>query len=224
MNQIQQTETLPLAPTPAAKPAAIDKPKVSAIAVMAERVQCDPQKLLATLKNTVFQKASDDEMLALVVVANEYRLNPFLKEIYAFPAKGGGIVPVISVDGWIKLINSHPQNDGVEFEFSDDEAGNPHSCTCRLHIKGRSKPVVVTEFYAECFRKTEPWQQMPRRMLRHKALIQAARIAFGFSGVQDEDEARGFENAKPAQVVSVTTARPDFKQLESAPVIQEVVP
>ena len=35
---------------------------------------------------------------------------------------------------------------------------------------------------------TEPWKRWPRRMLRHKALIQAARIAFGFAGIYDEDE------------------------------------
>ena len=30
---------------------------------------------------------------------------------------------------------------------------------------------------------------MERRMLRHKAMIQGARVAFGFSGITDEDEA-----------------------------------
>jgi len=30
---------------------------------------------------------------------------------------------------------------------------------------------------------------MPRRMLRHRAFIQAARLAFGLSGLVDEDEA-----------------------------------
>lgn len=188
----------------------------SALQIMASRISVDPQKLLATLKSTVFKGASDDEMLALVVVANEYRLNPFLKEIYAFPAKGGGIVPVVSVDGWIKLINSHPKFAGIEFEFQDDEGGNPYSCTCRIYLDGRDKPVSVTEFYQECARKSEPWEKLPRRMLRHRALIQCGRIAFGFSGITDEDEAQGFDNARPAKVVSVTTVAPDFAKIEGA--------
>jgi hypothetical protein len=45
----------------------------------------------------------------------------------------------------------------------------------------------VTEFLAECKRGTEPWKNMPRRMLRHKALIQCARVAFGFA-LYDDDE------------------------------------
>ncbi|MFK5282551.1 recombinase RecT, partial [Lacticaseibacillus paracasei] len=82
----------------------------------------DPIKLMATLKATVFKNATDNELLALVVVANEYRLNPLTKEIYAFQAKGGGIVPVVSVDGWVSMVNDHPAMDGMEFEelYSDD--------------------------------------------------------------------------------------------------------
>ena len=45
----------------------------------------------------------------------------------------------------------------------------------------------MTEYYSECVRSTDPWK-MKHRMLRHKALIQAARYAFGFSGIYDEDE------------------------------------
>ena len=40
--------------------------KPSALAVMASRLSVDPAKMLATLKGTVFQKASEEEMLALV--------------------------------------------------------------------------------------------------------------------------------------------------------------
>jgi hypothetical protein len=61
------------------------------------------------------------------------------------------------------------------------------SVTCKLWRKDRSKPVVLTEYLAECFRPTEPWK-MKHRMLRHKTLIQCARYAFGFAGVYDPDE------------------------------------
>jgi hypothetical protein len=38
---------------------------------------------------------------------------------------------------------------------------------------------------------------MEHRMLRHKATIQGARIAFGFSGVMDEDEALTVRDVTP---------------------------
>lgn len=162
--------------------------KPSALAVMAGRVNVEPAKLLQTLKSTVFKGASDDELLALVVVANEYGLNPLLKELYAFPAKGGGIVPVVSVDGWVRMVNDHPQMDGMEFDEHYDEAGKLEAITCKLWRKDRNRPVMVTEHLSECRRNTDPWK-MEHRMLRHKSLMQCARYAFGFSGVTDEDEA-----------------------------------
>lgn len=173
---------------------ALTKPKEptkpSALSVMAARINVDPAKLLQTLKDTVFAKASESEMMALVVVANELGLDPFCKEIYAFPAKGGGIVPIVSVDGWNKMLIRHPSFNGMEFSFVDDAEGNPHSCTATVHVKGREHPTVITEYFAECKRNTDPWNNMPRRMLRNRTLCQAARIAFGFSGVVEEDEAR----------------------------------
>lgn len=161
--------------------------RTSALAIMADRLQVDPAKLHTTLKNTVFKAASDDEMLALCIVANEYKLNPLTKQIYAFPAKGGGIVPVVSVDGWLHIANAHPQMDGVRFE-SHHEDGHLVAMTCRIFRKDRKHPIEVTEYLEECIRPTEPWK-MKHRMLRHKAFMQCCRVAFGFAGIVDEDEA-----------------------------------
>lgn len=167
-------------------PVAATKP--SALNLMAARLNCDPAKLLSALKATVFAKASDEELMALVVVSNEYGLNPFLKEIYAFPAKGGGIVPIVSVDGWNKMLIRQPSFDGIEFDFSENEDGSVKSCTATIHIKDRGHPVRITEYFDECNRNTEPWKLMPRRMLRNRTLCQASRMAFGFSGVSHPEE------------------------------------
>lgn len=162
--------------------------KASPLAFMAARYNSDPGKLYDTLKATVFKDArNDQELMALVIVANQYGLNPLLKEIYAFPAKGGGIVPVVGVDGWVNLANSHPQMDGVDFQWQHDGA-KLISCTAIIHRKDRAHPVKVTEYLSECRRNTEPWK-MEHRMLRHKAFIQGVRVAFGLSGIYDEDEA-----------------------------------
>lgn len=187
--------------------------KPSALAVMASRYNVEPSKLLLTLKDTVFKGANESELLALVVVANEYGLNPLTKEIYAFPAKGGGITPIVSIDGWTRIINQHPQMDGIEFEFEHDDAGNLVSCTAILWRKDRNRPVKVTEYFAECKRNTEPWK-MEHRMLRHKALIQAARVAFGFAGIYDEDEAERIKAAQAIVIQSDAPKSPSFKRGE----------
>jgi phage recombination protein Bet len=207
-------------------------PKPSALAVMASKVNIDPAKLHATLKATVFKGASDEEMLALVVVANAYGLNPLLKELYAFPAKGGGIVPVVSIDGWISMVNNHPQMDGMEFDEHRNDAGALEAITCRIWRKDRNRPVAVTEHLSECKRNSEPWK-MEHRMLRHKALMQCARYAFGFSGVTDEDEARATPGlrdvtpqAEPSEILADDPApkRKPKPAPEPAPVTVDVAP
>lgn len=166
-----------------------DAPRRSLLTEMATRYGMEPKAFSDTLRATVVPKeASNEEFAAFLLVAREYDLNPVLKEIYAFPKKGGGIQPIVSIDGWTNMINSHPQLDGIEFD-DHMEGGKVTAITARLWRKDRSKPIVVTEYLVECIRNTDPWKQWPRRMLRHKALIQCARYAFGFAGIVDPDEA-----------------------------------
>lgn len=157
------------------------------LALMTENLNMkgvDEGNLYQTLKATVFKDAKDDSQLAtLMIVANQYGLNPFTKEIYAFPSRGA-VIPIVSVDGWTRIINDNPNCDGIQF-LQDDE-----SATCTIYRKDRSHPTVVTEYLAECKMNTDPWKKYPKRMLRHKALIQCARVAFGYSGIYDEDEAK----------------------------------
>lgn len=158
-----------------------------------------------TLKATAFKgstQVSDAQMIALMIVAQQYGLNPFVRELYAFPDKGG-IVPVVSVDGWSRIMNTHPQFDGMDFK-SDAE-----SCTCIIYRKDRTHPTSATEYMDECKRDTSPaWKSHPRRMLRHKAMIQAARLAFGFTGIYDQDEAE--------RIVEIdVTQKSQSKQIEN---------
>lgn len=154
----------------------------------------DGADLIHTLKATAFKgQVSDAQMTALLVVANQYGLNPWVKEIYAFPDKQNGIVPVVGVDGWSRIMNEHPQFDGIDFE-QDAE-----SCTCIIYRKDRTRPIKVTEWLSECKRGTGPWSSHPKRMLRHKAMIQCARLAFGFGGIYDQDEAERLVDAQPAE-------------------------
>lgn len=172
----------------------------SQIAVMAENLSMgdiDQSSLYHTLKATVFKDAKDDnEFAALMVVANQYGLNPFTKEIYAF-AKGGKVTPIVSVDGWARLVNDNPNCDGIQFEQDNESA------TCKIYRKDRAHPTVVTEYLAECKMNTDPWKKYPKRMLRHKAFIQCARMAFGFSGIYDEDEAHRINNGNVMPMTDV---------------------
>jgi phage recombination protein Bet len=177
----------------------------SLVVRMANRFGVDADKMLTTLKATAFKgDVSNEQMMALLVVAEQHGLNPWTKEIYAFPDRNHGIVPVVGVDGWSRIINTHPNFDGMDFE--EEEEGKWIKCT--IHRKDRAHPISAKEWMSECKRDTGPWKSHPRRMLRHKAMIQCARIAFGFGGIYDPDEAERIIEADPETVI-VTAARVD---------------
>jgi phage recombination protein Bet len=204
-------------------------PRQSLVVTFAQRYGVDSDKLLDTLKATAFKQRqnsppiTNEQMMSLLIVANEYKLNPFTKEIFAFPDKQNGIVPVVSVDGWIRIINEHPQFDGEDFEDAPadewivSETAEHKPCpswmACVLYRKDRSRPTRVKEYLDEVYRPpyrgqngvvVGPWQTHTKRMMRHKCLIQSARVAFGFAGIYDEDEAMRILEAQDVTPINVT--------------------
>ena len=185
------------------------------LVAMAKRLHVDPIELRSIIVSTVMPSgATNEQFISFLAVANEYNLNPMTREVYAFPSKGGGIQPIVSIDGWLKIINSHPQFDGMIFQDTTDEDGNLIAITCRIFRKDRTHPTEATEYMAECRRNTEPWQKWPRRMLRHKATIQAARYAFGLAGIIDPDEAERIQEIRdvnePQQALQQAQERPQL--------------
>lgn len=195
--------------------------KNNLIGKFADKFNVDPQKVMDILKSTAFKQRdgkppSDDQMMALLIVADQYGLNPFVKEIYAYPDKSNGIVPVVGVDGWSRIMNDHPQMDGIEFHYSTETSQHKGKLShdwieCVITRKDRSKPIVVREYFDEVVRNASfptPWDTHPKRMHRHKAEIQAARIAFGFAGIYDEDEA---ERIMEKDITPDSDNKPDSK-------------
>lgn len=216
--------------------------KNTALSNFAKKFDVDPQEMEHTLKTTVFKQSggkpiTNEQMVMLMVVADQHNLNPFTKEIYAFPDKQGGVVPVVGVDGWSRLINSNKHFDGMEFNQSKeisklDGAKNcPEWMEVVIYRDDRTRPIIVREYLDECYRpgfkdqktgyvKGGPWQSHTKRMLRHKCMIQGARIAFGFAGIYDEDEAdRIMETNREAievEGVVVETAKADVPKQSKA--------
>lgn len=223
---------------PARQDNAVAKPagRGALLAKFAEKFGVDETKLVSILKNTCFKQpngkggtppaeVTNEQMAALLIVADQYGLNPFTREIYAFPDKSKGIVPIVGVDGWARIINENPMLDGIEFQsapdmvkIDDDARECPEWIEAIIYRKDRSHPIVVREYLDECYRPAfkgqgrdgsyainGPWQSHTKRFLRHKALIQGARIAFGFAGVYDEDEG---ERVASARVVNMNDGMP----------------
>jgi len=180
----------------------------------AARVGVEPAVFKRTIKATVLKtkdrEATDEEMVAFLAIADKYGLDPWTKEIHAFVDKGGGIVPVVGVDGWNHLEQTHPQFAGERVEMPPreewiqiDEDAKPCPPWITVTIKRSDHgEQSVTEYLDECYKPAYqgsgrdgkykikgPWQTHTKRMLRHKARIQAIREVLSYGGIYDEDEA-----------------------------------
>ena len=214
----------------------------SLVVQMSERFGVEPTKFYETLKATAFKQRdgsapTDDQMMTLMIVAEQYRLNPFTKEIYAFPDKNNGIIPVVGVDGWARIINDHPSFDGIEFEYSNKmvtmdgaKVTCPEWVECVIFRTDRTRPIRIREYLDEVYRAPfkgikngrsftaeGPWQTHTKRQLRHKALIQCSRVAFGFGGIYDQDEAERIRDIE-GEVINATH---NLQVSQSAPVNQQ---
>ena len=111
-----------------------------------------------------------------------YRLNPSADELDLVQFEAGHWQVFITINGWAKLINAHPAFCGIEFsEASELEEGVPIWMGCTIYRTDRIKPIVIREYFTEMKTEHAAWQQMPRRMLRHRAMQQCARLAFGIT-------------------------------------------
>lgn len=194
----------------------------SLVARLATKFGVEPGRLLKCLTCQVFKQSdgvvpTNEEMMVLLLVCENYGLNPFNREIFAFRGKGGDIIPVVSLDGWARIVRSQKDFDGMSFSFSSTTvkiAGYPGELPeyieCSMRLKGIDSPVVIQEFTVECFNANSPvWRKWPRRMLRTRSFIQCARLAFSLTGIYDEGTAfveEGPQDASLGQTESLLVA------------------
>jgi hypothetical protein len=119
--------------------------------------------------------------IQLLRLASKYQLDPLSDEINLLETKEG-YLPFITIDGWAKLINQHPQYAGMSLRDSTELIdGIPIWMECTIYRNDRILPIVIKEYFEEVRTDHPSWLQMPRRMLRHRVIQQCARLAFGIS-------------------------------------------
>ena len=117
----------------------------------------------------------------LLRLASKHLLDPLSDEISIMETKEG-FLPFITIDGWAKLINQHPQYAGMSLrEPTESNSQLPAWMECTIYRNDRILPIVVKEYLEEVMTNHPSWQQMPRRMLRHRVIQQCARLAFSIS-------------------------------------------
>ena len=119
-------------------------------------------------------------LLSLLRIAKTYGLDPLKEEVTLALFDDVHWQAYITVEGYSKILNSHPAFDGIVFNESPESTnGIPTWMECVIYRKDRSFPVAVREYFEEVKGEQAIWQKMPRRMLRHRVMQQCARLAMG---------------------------------------------
>jgi hypothetical protein len=143
----------------------------------------------------------------LLRLASKHLLDPFSDEISIMETKEG-FLPFITIDGWAKLMNQHPQYAGMSLrEPTESNSQLPAWMECTIYRNDRILPVVVKEYLEEVMTNHPSWQQMPRRMLRHRVIQQCARLAFGISAQEGVTVENNHKN-----ITEVTNPIPNGKK------------
>jgi len=146
---------------------------------------------------------SESDLERLLLSAERLGLDPLTNEIYATQGSDDPFSPVllvVGINGWSKLLNSNPVFDGMRFSFAPcSKEEIPEWIECTIYRKDRTVPTTLREYFSEVKGESTAWVTHPRRMLRHKAMAQCARVCLGLVGVYDPDEAQRVQSARNAQ-------------------------
>jgi len=119
-------------------------------------------------------------ILTLLRMMQSLHLDPLCEEIGFTQYDDGHWQVFITIEGCSKLLNQHPQFNGLVFNQADTLVdGVPEWIECSIYRRDRIMPITVREYLMEVRSEKEIWRKMPRRMLRHRALQQCVRLAMG---------------------------------------------
>jgi len=117
-------------------------------------------------------------ILNLLRSMQSLHLDPLCEEVGFTQYDDGQWQVLITIEGCSKLLNQHPQFNGLVFNQADTLIdGVPEWIECAIYRKDREVPTTVREYLTEVRGENEIWKKMPRRMLRHRALQQCVRLA-----------------------------------------------
>jgi len=132
--------------------------------------------------HSAYSNAPAKAQLNYYVYIAQYGFNPLFQEIILAKHPNQSWQVFITFDGWSAYMNQHPQFSGISFEESEERADDVAKwIQCTIYRHDRAVPITVREYYAEVKSDHLSWEQKPRRMLRHRAMNQCARLAFGIA-------------------------------------------
>ncbi len=165
-----------------------------------------PSDLVDVIKSTVAKDATDEELYVFLQIANQYDLNPFMKEIW-FTKMNEQVAIMTSRDGYRKLAMREPtfvkcqsmavyENDEFEMElmmgeitnlthkFKQNDRGNIMGAYAVLKTTNHENYVAYVDF-REYDKRNNIWKKYPSSMIRKVAENDVYKRFVNINGLND---------------------------------------
>lgn len=201
-----------------------------------------PSDLVDTIKATVAKNATDEELYMFLSIANQYDLNPFMKEIW-FTKMNGEVAIMTGRDGYKKLAEREPtyrkcqsmavyENDEFEMElimgevmnithkFKQNDRGSIIGAYAVLKTTDRENYVSYVNF-REYDKRNNIWKKYPSAMIRKVAENDVYKRFAKVNGVQDfESMPNGFRNELAEEEIDFSE---EFEPIDIQKVIDDTI-
>jgi len=156
------------------------------------RVPMFDEKQVALIQAKCAPNCTPTEFQLLLYMADKYKLDPLVRQIWAVKYKDAPAAIFCGRDGFLEIAHRSGQFDGMESgtRMENDEMIG----WCKVYRKDMAHPFYV-EVYLKEYQKPVPysgkpglWQTMPRIMLQKVAESSCLRRAFSVSGLYCPEE------------------------------------
>ena len=164
------------------------------------------------LRSSICKGFSDIEAKVFAYRCQALGLSPLAGQITAFK-QGGGVIPIVTIDGYRSIAASIDPGYVVEIEYLaadgwvdwiPDEPAT--QCRARVWRSNAQRPVTKAVSRREFAGRGGPWSNMPNHMLAKVAETHALRMAYPqtLAGTLAPEEASQVQAAQPAAVTDIT--------------------
>ena len=184
------------------------------------------------------------ELIGICGICLKYQINPLVDgELHIMVnQRTGAVTPILGVNGFHRIMSSDPRFRKITYEYSQDYINLgvikvngidvPKWCPVWIRgnltteIDGKEYTSSRTEFFADCVKNSNGWQQSPARMLHHRCMAPLVRSVLGVplsdegSPITESPEYRSIPNQQQPQQRSM----PNQQQPMPAPQQVQVPP
>lgn len=219
------------------------------ISKLAQSMGMSEDDFVSCLNQKAQKMLNMGELVGICGICLKYQINPLVDgELHIMVnQRNGAVTPILGVNGFHRIMSSDPRFRKLTFEYSQDYINLgvikvngidvPKWCPVWIRgnltteIDGKEYTSSRTEFFADCVKQSNGWQQSPARMLHHRCMAQLVRSVLGVplsdegSPITESPEYRSIPNQQqPQQYAQQQRSMPNQQQPMPAPQQVQVPP